>query len=236
MDIRRALLSIMGRNEDDEPSNGRPSRLAQASQDFQTRWNGAARDMRQRLPSGVVGALAHSGIPGWEGMSRERNAQDARDFGLESPTNAPVSPTLRTALRDALTGGDLIGAETYSAPIPGVAHGMAPPDGPQGPPQAQLDNQAFLDARTRARAAIAQEGTPYLDDPNVQASGQALAAAVDQNRASQDELRRRQGVSWDDWWHFGGRQAGVTDPSLPAYRFGRAPPRYRAESRRPGPR
>ncbi len=235
MDIRQALLSLMGRNED-EPEDDQPSFLERESARFQGRFDGLARDTRQRLPRRVVGALSNSGIPGWEGMSRERYAQDASDYGLEAPTTAPVSGTLRTALRDALVGGEAIDPDTYSQPLPGVVRGVAPPDAPQGPSQAQLDNQAFLDARTRARAQIEHEGSPYLSDPNVQRSGQALAAAVDQNRASQDELRRRQGVTWNDWWHYGGRQAGVTDLGQTAYRFGRTPPRYSAESRRPGPR
>lgn len=244
MDIRQALLSLMGRNED-ETETDQADPMARASNGFQSRFDGLARNTRQRLPRRVVGALAHSGIPGWEGMSRERYAQDASDHGLEAPTTAPVSGTLRTALRDALVGGEAIDPDTYSQPLPGVAHGVAPPDAPHGPAQTQLDNQAFLDARTRARTAIAQEGTPYLSDPNVQGSGQALAAAVDQNRAAQQEVERRQGVSWDQWWHHRGRQdpRNIPPPSLETYdlprryRWGRAPdPNQLARQRRPEPR
>lgn len=246
MDIRQALLSLMGRDSDDEPANGRPSRLSRASESFQTRFNGLANSTRQRLPLRVIDALSHSGIPGWEGMSRERYAQDASDYGLEAPSGAPVQDSLRTALRDALAGGEAIDPDAaYSAPLPGAVRGTAPPDAPQGPPQTQLDNQAFLDARTRARTAIAQEGTPYLSDPNVQGAGQALAAAVDQNRASQQEVERRQGVSWDQWWRHRGRQDPRNVPPispqtydlLQRYRWGRTPdPNQLAGQRRPGPR
>lgn len=235
MDIRQALLSLMGRDEE-APANGRPSRLARASQDFQSRFNGLANSTRQRLPLRVVGALSDSGIPGWGGMRQARNVQDASDFGLEAPSAAPVSDPLRLALRDTLVGGGSFAPETYNTQTPTVARGREPPSAPQGPPQAQLDNQAFLDARTTARAQIAQEGVPYFQSPSVVEAGNAMAASVDQNRMSQDEMRRRQGVLWEDWWHYGGRQAGPTDPSQPAYRFGRAPPQYSAESRRPGPR
>lgn len=230
MDIRQALLSLMGRNED-ETEDDQADPLARASNGFQSRFDSMARNTRQRLPRRVVGALAHSGIPGWEGMSRERNVQEASDYGLEAPTGAPVQDSLRTALRDAMVGGEAINPDTYAPPVPGALRGRAPPDAPQGTSQAQLDNQAFLDARTRARAAIAQEGTPYLSDPNVQRSGQALAAAVDQNRAARQEVQRREGVSWDQWWHHRGRQDPRNIPPLSIetydlpqrYRWGRAP-------------
>lgn len=127
----------------------------------------------------------------------------------------------------------------------GALRGLAPPNAPQGPSQAELDNQAAREAILRARRAIQEEGAPIFNDPMYQQSGQALASAVDQNRAAEEEMRRRQGVTWQQWWHHRGRQdpRNIPPPSLATYdlpqryRWNEAPdPNQLARGRRPGPR
>jgi len=239
MDLRQALRDWFGNEQE-----GQPSAMQRASQRFQSGFDNTAIRARQRLPTGVVNALSQSGIPGWQGLRTARNQQDAADFGLEAPTQAPIANDLRAALRDVILPSAQQGVyASSSASVPtGVRRGVEPPDGPQGQSFTEQDNRAFLDARERARALIEQDGSPYLTDPSVQQAGGALAAAVDANRAARDEVARRSGITWDQWWHYRGRQDAnaprtAADANLMTrYRWGRAPRYEGAESRRPEPR
>lgn len=49
-------------------------------------------------------------------MRRARNAQDASALGLDAPTTAPVSNSLRTTLRDAIVGGEVFPEMDASPP------------------------------------------------------------------------------------------------------------------------
>jgi len=116
--------------------------------------------------------------------------------------------------------------------------GNAPPSA-TWPNQADVDNQAWQEANRMAQEYIAQNGTPHFTSPSVVNTGDAMASAVDGNRAAQQEMARREGVSWEDWWRFHGRQGEANASPFDlqnAYRPGRAPPRFGAQSRRPGPR
>jgi hypothetical protein len=111
---------------------------------------------------------------------------------------------------------------------------LAAPDTPDTP-----DDIAYREAVLAAQRSIRDEGAPYFRSPSVVNAGDALASAVDANRAAQAEMARREGVSWEDWWRFHGRQGEASAAPFDlqnAYRPGRAPPRFGAQSRRPGPR
>lgn len=127
---------------------------------------------------------------------------------------------------------------TWAQGMPSTGRGMEPPSAAQ-PNQADLDNQAWQEANRMAQSYIRNNGTPYFTSPSVVNAGDALASAVDSNRAAQEEMARREGVSWEDWWRFHGRQGEANAAPFDfrnAYRPGRAPPRFGAQSRRPGPR
>jgi len=227
MDLRQILRGWFTPDED-----GRTRPLQHASRDFQSGFDGAARSARQGAPVYVLNAMSRSGIPGWQGLARERNVEDARQRGLEAPSSVPVSDALRVALRDTLASP----ADTQSyRPSPA-------PSFDASAPETASENRAFLDARARAQEAIREEGYPTLNDPAYQQSGQALAAAIDQNRADRAEIERRSGITWEQWWRHRGRQDvnHETTPEdtnlLTRYRFGPTPRYERAESRRPGPR
>lgn len=205
--------------------------IARASRGFQGAFDGAARRTRQALPAPVLRALSASGIPGWQGLSRARNMQDARNIGLEAPSQAPVANALRVSLGEAMLPGEMPQAPSpISAVDPsGVRRGVEPPSAPLGPSQAAQDNQAFREALMAARAAIRTEGAPVFRDRPYQHAGQAYAESMDDYRAAQAEVDRREGVSWDQWWRHRGRQ-DANRPVAPEdydfarrYRWGRAP-------------
>lgn len=227
MDLRQILRGWFTPDED-----GRRRPLEHASRDFQAGFDGAARNARQGAPVYVLNAMSRSGIPGWQGMARERNVEDARQLGLEAPSPVPMNDALRIALRDTI------------AP-PADTQGYRPSPAPSfsdSAPETALENRAFLDARTRAQEALREEGYPTFNDPAYQQSGQALAAAIDQNRADQAEIERRNGITWEQWWRHRGRQdanhpiTAEDQNFLTRYRLGPTPRYERAESRRPGPR
>jgi hypothetical protein len=227
MDLRQILRGWFTPDED-----GRRRPLEHASQDFQSGFDGAARNARQSAPVYVLNAMSRSGIPGWQGMARERSAEDSRQLGLEAPGPVPMNDALRIALRD-----------TIAPPADTQGYRPAPaPSFSDSAPEAALENRAFVDARTRAQEALREEGYPTFNDPAYQQSGQALAASIDQNRADVAEMQRRQSIPWALWWQHRGRQDAnhETTPEdtnlLTRYRFGPAPRYERAESRRPGPR
>lgn len=126
----------------------------------------------------------------------------------------------------------------------GPRRGLEPPTAPQPQTQAEMDNIAAQEAIARARRAIREEGVPIFNDPAYQQSGQAMAAAVDQSRAAEAEMERRQGVSWDQWWHHRGRQDPQNIPPLSLetydlprrYRWGPAPDPNQLSRQRPRPR
>jgi hypothetical protein len=127
---------------------------------------------------------------------------------------------------------------TWAQGMASTGRGMEPPSAAR-PNQADADNQAWQEANRMAQEYIAQNGTPYFTSPSVVNAGDAMASAVDGNRAAQQEMARREGVSWEDWWRFHGRQGEANAAPFDlqnAYRPGRAPQRYGAQSRRPGPR
>ncbi len=141
---------------------------------------------------------------------------------------------------DVLEQGAQIQAVQPAAAPPMARRGIEPPNAPRGtwPSEADANNQAFRDARTRAREQIRNEGYQFVDPGYIQ-QGQAYAQAVDRNRAAQAEMQNRENVSWEDWWRFRGRQDGhVVAPFdfANAYRAGPVPERYSARSRNPGPR
>jgi len=204
--------------------------MARASRDFQGAFDGAARRTRQALPPSVIRAMSESGIPGWGGLSRARNVQDATDLGLVAPSQAPVSNALRASIGDVVAPG--YATDGAPAPTPSASsarRGVEPPSAPLGPSQAAQDNQAFREALMAARAAIRTEGAPVFRDRPYQHAGQAYAESMDDYRAAQAEVDRREGVSWDQWWRHRGRQ-DANRPVAPEdydfarrYRWGRAP-------------
>lgn len=102
--------------------------------------------------------------------------------------------------------------------------GNAPPSA-SWPNQADVDNQAWAEANRMAQEGIAQEGYPYMTSPSWVAARTGMDRAIDRNRADRAEQERRERVSFDSWWHFGGRQGNEpVDPNAPAYRFN-PPPR-----------
>lgn len=154
--------------------------------------------------------------------------------GGESPVAAPM-PSDRAPI-----GVQYSDTVIPAAPEMAPQRGTAPPSAPMQS-QAELDNQAWQEAQMRARLAIQQDGVPYFESPSVVNAGDALASAVDANRAAEMEQARREGVSWEDWWRFHGRQDQSNPGALPfdlrnAYRTGPAPARFGARSQRPGPR
>lgn len=203
MDLRQALRDWFG----EDARQRRSAAFSRASQDFQGAFDGAARNTRQALPIPVVRALSSSGIPGWEGLSRARNTQDASNLGLEAPSQAPVSNALRVSIGDVmLPDGAQQAPPMTAAETGGVRRGVAPPNAAPGPSQAVQDNQAFREALRAARAAIRTEGAPVFRDRPYQMAGQAYAQSMDDYRAAQAEVERREGVSWDQWWRHRGRQ------------------------------
>lgn len=199
--------------------------MARASRDFQGAFDGAARRTRQALPPSVIRAMSESGIPGWGGLSRARNVQDASDLGLVAPSQAPVSNALRASIGDVVAPGYASdGASAQTPAASSARRGVVPPSAAAGPSQAQQDNQAFREALIAARAAIRTEGTPVFDDPSYQRAGQAYAHSMDDYRAAQDEVARREGVTWDQWWRHRGRQDANRPPAPEDYDFAR---RYR---------
>lgn len=118
--------------------------------------------------------------------------------------------------------------------------GLEPPTAPRnGEAQHEMEAQAMREARQRAHQATITEGFPYFQSPSVVSAGDALAAGVDRDRAARAEQSRRENVSWEDWWRLHGRQDGHEVGPFDfanAYRTSRPPPRFSAQSRRPGPR
>lgn len=106
------------------------------------------------------------------------------------------------------------------------AHDIIPNAPAPSMSQAEMDNQAFAEALQRARAGIANEGYPYMRSPSWVNARVGQDRAVEQTRAAQAEQARREGITFDQWWHFGGRQdPSQRDPRDPYYRFNRPPPR-----------
>lgn len=120
------------------------------------------------------------------------------------------------------------GADEPQQGLLGPMRGVAPPSAPQVS-QAELDNLAAREAIQRAREALRSEGYPIFNDPAYQQSGQAMADAVDQNRAATAEMQRRQSIPFSAWWHHRGRQDAnheITPEDqnpLTRYRWGEAP-------------
>ena len=121
------------------------------------------------------------------------------------------------------------GADEPPPDLLGAVRGVVPPSAPQGMTQADLDNQAAREAIQRAQLAIRDEGFPTFNDPAYQQAGQAMASALDQNRADVAEMQRRQSVPWEQWWHHRGRQDANHEITaedqnlLTRYRWGAAP-------------
>lgn len=203
--------------------------MARASREFQGAFDGAARSTRQALPRSVVRGLSESGIPGWEGMHRERNAQDASNLGLEAPSQVPVVNALRVSMGEVMLPPSAANfTEVYETPTELPRRGLAPPSAPATTHDIQND-QAFREALMRARGAIRTEGLPTFGDRSYQRAGQAYAQSMDDYRAAQHEVARREGVTWDQWWRHRGRQ-DANRPVAPEdfdfarrYRWGQAP-------------
>ncbi len=208
MDIRQALLSLMGRGGDEETASY---------------LNDPATQPRANAP--VQGRILRRGRG--RPVSGYGDVAPMPPQGMQASRYGDVAPSSPGAYGDfAGYANNRLGLRVPGSPAPQARVSNARniiPDAPVNGSMAADDNAAWQDARRRARASIAQEGYPYFQSPTVRDAGAALARSVDEDRALRAELARRQGVSWQDWWHFGGRQAGVNEPNAPAYRFGRAP-------------
>ena len=64
--------------------------FGQMGRDFRSGFNSAAENVRQTLPRGMIGALADTGIPGWQGLRRARSDADVRGLGLDAPSPDPA--------------------------------------------------------------------------------------------------------------------------------------------------
>lgn len=228
MDIRQALLMLTGRPRDEETSIG----------EF------AGEDYRRRNPDDINRRAMY------ETRSALRQLVEPVPQAPEA-TAPPLAGRRTRGQRSALTLSEANVTGIPSGPDQGMDYPQAGPvlsgardiipNAPQGS-QAEQENAAWRDAHSRARQAISQEGYPYFRSPSVVRAGDAMAAAVDTNRAARQEQARREGVSWDNWWHFRGRQDADAPLVAPfdfgsAYRTEPAPyDRYSARQRNPGPR
>lgn len=192
---------------------------AQLGRDFRQGFNSAAANMRQALPSGVLGALSDSGIPGWEGLQRAQATANAG--GMDAPGAIPAANGM--ALGSVIDQPKPLGPQMPPPQMPMQSNAGMRSQEPLFPGnQAQLDNQAFAEARARARAGIAEEGYPYMSSPSWVQSRTEMDRALDADRAARAEQARREGVSFDQFWRFGGRQdPSQRDPNDPAFRFTR---------------
>lgn len=122
-----------------------------------------------------------------------------------------------------------------TAPLPTQGAGGAPArlEPPDAPPPvrslATMENQDWNDAVTRARQGIAQEGVPYAEDQGWLQDQSEMLRALEQERAARAEQERREQVSFEEWWRYGGRQAGPSNDA-PAYRFTRVPPQRQQDT------
>lgn len=234
MDIRQALLSLMGRgNAEPAPRRGQINQT-----DTSGEWG-------RHAPSFAVGpgALTSPSIgPGpllAERVGVERPYRPAYPVGPGAMLDGYAQPADTAAWRQPATE-QIPGSSVTPLPVGSEAprRGLEPPNA-QRQPQAEMEAQALREALQRAHQATQTEGVPYFRSPSVVNAGDALAAGVDSDRAARDEQSRREGVSWEDWWRLHGRQDGHAVAPFDfenAYRTGRAPPRFSAQSRRPGPR
>lgn len=191
---------------------------AQLGRDFRAGFDSAAANVRQALSHDVLGALSNSGIPGWEGLQRAQATANA--VGMDAPGAIPT--TNGVALGSVIDQPKPLGPQT-PPPRPMQSNAGMRAQEPIFPGnQAQIDNQAFAEARARARAGIAEEGYPYMSSPSWVQSRTEMDRALDADRAARAEQARREGVSFDQFWHFGGRQdPSQRDPNDPAFRFTR---------------
>lgn len=148
--------------------------FGQMGRDFRTGFNNAAANVRQSLPRGVLRGLSNSGVPGWEGLLRERGAADAMQAGLQPPAHNPPpsgSPLQMLALPPEAMAPDQFDQEPWrqsrqvaetplyrplavgeAAPM----RGLEPADAPRSPAAMQEAN-ALRDAVARTQAVMALE-------------------------------------------------------------------------------
>lgn len=97
------------------------------------------------------------------------------------------------------------------------------PNAPQGPNQYELEAAAAREAIRRAQANPGSGPLNYNENQQWYGQRQQLDRLQDRARADQAEMARREGVSFEDWWRFGGRQSSDWTPEQPAYRLTQLP-------------
>lgn len=171
-----------------------------------------------------------------ENPQRRSYADFAATGQYAAPTYAEDIATARTPrapLSSVLTTGE------PQPEVNGIGGPASPardiiPNAPQGPSQAELEAQAMRDAMARAHAL---RGEP-LYDPNLDTQWRGdrteLDRAREQYAAAEAERARREGVSFEEWWRFGGRQSEDWTPDQPAYRLARLTQHTQQAQRRLG--
>lgn len=105
------------------------------------------------------------------------------------------------------------------------------PNAPR-PSDAELEAQAMRDAMATARASMQTEPVPYNTNARWVEERDAIERLRQRDRQAQAEMARREGVSFEDWWRFGGRQDEDWTMDQPAYRLSRLPDENRTASSR----
>lgn len=144
------------------------------------------------------------------------------DLELAGARSSPFSEALQAAPPQMPMGNGMGGP-------PPNRRGLEPPSAPQRS-QAEMDNQAFAEARLRAQEGIRNEGYPYWNSPATRDAMGNRVDAIEQERRARAEQQRREGVTFDQWWRLRGRQDENAPPPRPfdlnsAYRFHSPPKR-----------
>lgn len=154
--------------------------FGQMGRDFRSGFDQMAVNARQGLPRRAVTALSNSGIPGWQGLARQRSMTDAVQAGLAAPQQVPQQRGV--SLSEVLAGGSA--DDVPAPPMPALPpRGFAPPEAPAVSPY-EMENEAFRRALERARGSM--RGNP--DPTGLRAAAQR---DLEPYRAAAEWDRRR---------------------------------------------
>lgn len=171
----------------------------------------------------------------------------------ENPNrNSPGAVAFQNAYSPPTYGEDIAASGVPRAPLSGV---LAPPEvepetmgmggplvslarniipnAPQGPSQQELDAIAAREAIARAHGDRGGGPLSYNENPRWFEERRDLERLQERAATDQAEMARRAGVSFEDFWRYGGRQSEEWTPDQPAYRFSRLPEEQREPRRGP---
>lgn len=213
--LQAAIARQMGENEQ------QPSTQANGRGIFGRRGAAVPHVLRSFLPGYEPGNPYRASLGQFPDANGYSPPTTRDDLNLAGAQSTPLSAALQAAPPQAPMVNGMGG------PMP-ARRGLEPATAPVRP-QADLENQAFAQARQRAQQGIRNEGYPYLRSPSVQDATANRVDAIEQERQARAEQQRREGVSFDQWWRFRGRQDENAPLPRPfdlnsAYRFNSPPP------------